>query len=361
MLRAIAVDDEIKALDRLERLVKEEARVDLVGKFMTAQEALNFAAGQSVDIVFLDIEMPFMTGLELAERFYAGNPSIEVIIVTAYDQYALRAFQAHVTGYLLKPLDIADIREQIDHVLRKRLYKTDKSQSNMLIVRCFGQFHCYLSGNGKDVIRWRTAKAEELFALLLHYQGRPVSKEMIMEQLWPEVEPGKAINHFYVTCTYLRNALSDKGLEDILLRERDYYTVDLDRLQCDMLGFVAGLKEISEEVSDLYTAPYFENKPYEWAIKTRTWFQNEYSKHQYRLAEKYAAEGKLREAIEAVTKVLERDPLEEEAVERLISLRLRMEDNESALRVYREYEQRVQKELGLPPSNHLKGLMQKLF
>ena len=98
MLRAIAVDDEERALDRFERVMKEETRVHVVGRFTDASEALEFARRNPLDIAFLDIEMPAMNGLDLAEALNRENPSIEVVFITAFDQYALRAFRAHAIG-----------------------------------------------------------------------------------------------------------------------------------------------------------------------------------------------------------------------------------------------------------------------
>jgi two-component SAPR family response regulator len=75
-------------------------------------------------------------------------------------------------------------------------------------------FHLYGNGNA-SAIRWKTAKAEELFALMIHYQGRVKAKDNLIETLWPEFEPEKSANLFRVTCTYLRSALAEKGFPDI--------------------------------------------------------------------------------------------------------------------------------------------------
>lgn len=104
MFQVIAVDDEQNALNRFERLISQDSRLKLLSTFTKPTEAAEFVKNNQVDIAFLDIEMPGMTGLELAEVLQDYNPYIEIVFVTAYNQYALEAFRAHATGYLLKPL-----------------------------------------------------------------------------------------------------------------------------------------------------------------------------------------------------------------------------------------------------------------
>lgn len=359
MLNAIAVDDEKKALERFARVVGEERRIELIGAFSSVGDAMKFVRSNQVDIAFLDIEMPSGSGLDLAQQLLADNPSMDIVMVTAYDRYALRAFQAHVTGYLLKPVDIADVQEQIDHVIRKRGRTTNVVVHPMLDVHCFGPFHCHPFGRESDVVPFRTAKAEELFAFLLHHQGRPVSKETIIENLWPEADPAKANNHFHVTCTYLRNALAEKGFEDIFIRDRDHYRLNFDRLQCDMMRFLSIVRQLNDDASEIYPAPYFDNKAYDWAVKTRIWFENQYAGHQYRLSDQYAGKGETGKAMEAVERILERNPLEEEAVVRLVRMKLQSGEFAESVRIYRDYEERLRKELGTRPSKFLRDLLNR--
>lgn len=368
MFRVIGVDDEKIALDRFERIMKDDMRVSVIGTFTHVADAIEFVRQNLVDIAFLDIKMPGLNGFELAESLTEENPHIEVVFITAYDQYALRAFQAHAIGYLLKPLDINEIREQIDNLDRKLSYRQETKGSGYLTVRCLGQFLCYTDENCAEPIHWRTAKAEELFALLINYQGKAISKAIIIETLWPEAEPEKAANNFRVTCTYLRNTFADKGITNILLRDRNCYMLNMARLRCDLFLFLSAVGLISllelsalEEASALYAGEYLKNMSYEWAVNTRVWLENEYKKIQYRIANEYQISGENKKACTALKKVLEHDPYEEEAVERLVSLNLQSGDSVSAIKIYREYEQRLLKEIGLSPSNKLRKLIVEIM
>lgn len=111
-LRAYLVDDEPLALRRLARLLRATGRVDIVGSTTDAEAALSFLSAEAVDLLFLDIQMPGMSGFELLSNLESQPP---VIFTTAFDQYALRAFEVNSVDYLLKPIEA----EQLDRTLNK--------------------------------------------------------------------------------------------------------------------------------------------------------------------------------------------------------------------------------------------------
>ncbi|NTV91313.1 MAG: response regulator, partial [Clostridiales bacterium] len=340
IFRIIAVDDEKIALERFERIIAGEERVRLVGKFHQPDDAVEFVKNNPVDIAFLDIEMPGMDGLELSKKLSAGNPGMETIFITAYDSYALRAFQAHAVGYLLKPVDITDITGQIDNLIKKMRLVNDKSQAGVLKVKCFGEFFCRPGLGVGEPMKWRTSKAEELFALLINNRGRPLLRDVIIEELWPDTVADKAANNFRVTCTYLRNTLAEKGFEDMLKRERDSYSINIGEISCDLFIFdyvserraSAETKEL-EDASLLYEGRYLGDKQYEWANKPRLWLENEFKNIQFTLSERYKDMGDLRKACIPLERVLKHDPFEEEAIENLIRLKLLMGESLPAKKV----------------------------
>jgi two-component system, LytTR family, response regulator len=111
-LRAYLVDDEPLALKRLSRLLDRTGRVQIAGSTTSPEEAIQFLAGNTVDALFLDIQMPGMTGFELLGRL-RSQPL--VIFTTAFDQYALDAFEVNSVDYLLKPVE----EQHLDRALTK--------------------------------------------------------------------------------------------------------------------------------------------------------------------------------------------------------------------------------------------------
>ncbi|CNF33710.1 two-component response-regulatory protein YehT [Yersinia enterocolitica] len=104
MLRVIIVDDEQPAREDLRERLSEEHDIEIVAECSNALEAIPAIQRLQPDVIFLDIQMPRINGLELASML---NPEKmpQIVFVTAYDEYAIRAFEEHAFDYLLKPLD----------------------------------------------------------------------------------------------------------------------------------------------------------------------------------------------------------------------------------------------------------------
>lgn len=111
-LRVMIVDDEAHAREGLRLRLRREPDVLVIGEFGDADAALRAIASDSPDVLFLDIEMPGTNGFALLERARAGLLPI-VIFVTAYDQHAVRAFDARALDYLLKPVEQERLRESL--------------------------------------------------------------------------------------------------------------------------------------------------------------------------------------------------------------------------------------------------------
>jgi two-component system LytT family response regulator len=118
-LRALIVDDEALARRRIRRLLAADAHVAVVGECADGASALEAIAALRPDLVFLDVQMPELDGFEVLQRI--GGPDLPAIVfVTAFDRYALRAFDVHAIDYLLKPFTRERFRTALARV-RERL------------------------------------------------------------------------------------------------------------------------------------------------------------------------------------------------------------------------------------------------
>ena len=115
MIRAYVVDDERLAVQRLTRLLDETKRVRIVGGTTDSGEALAFLRANEVDVVFLDVQMPGLTGFELLQEL---DRDVPVVFTTAYDQYALEAFAVNSIDYLLKPIELERLDRALDKLVR---------------------------------------------------------------------------------------------------------------------------------------------------------------------------------------------------------------------------------------------------
>ena len=117
MIRCVVVDDERVILDELCSIIAQTDAV-IAGAFQDPFEALNNIKNLELDMVFLDIEMPGLNGIELARKIANVDPKIQIVFVTAYEQYALKAFEVSAVHYLLKPLTQEKINEAVERVRR---------------------------------------------------------------------------------------------------------------------------------------------------------------------------------------------------------------------------------------------------
>ena len=106
-LKAVLVDDEQLARDELGFLLGQVGGVSVIGQAGNGVEALTTIGRLQPDVVFLDVQMPGLTGFEVARRLIDANAASHIIFVTAYDQHAIEAFEVNAVDYLLKPVDPA--------------------------------------------------------------------------------------------------------------------------------------------------------------------------------------------------------------------------------------------------------------
>jgi two-component system, LytTR family, response regulator len=113
-IRALVVDDEPVARDRLVKLLQQQSDVELIGECSNGVDTVTAIERLSPDLVFLDVQMPEMDGFEVVRALEARDVPA-VVFVTAYDEYALRAFEVHALDYLLKPFSSVRFRATLEH------------------------------------------------------------------------------------------------------------------------------------------------------------------------------------------------------------------------------------------------------
>ena len=119
MLRAVIVDDEAVARRRIRRLLQREPDVTVVAEAADGRTAVQVIREQSPDVVFLDVQMPELDGFGVVAEL--GNHPPTIVFVTAYDEYALRAFEVHALDYLLKPFTPERFADTVARVRARRI------------------------------------------------------------------------------------------------------------------------------------------------------------------------------------------------------------------------------------------------
>lgn len=126
MLRIIAIDDEQLILDHISYIFSQFDEAELVATFLDPHQALEQYGALCPDAVLIDINMPKINGLDFAERIKAMDPAVNILFLTAYDDYAIDAFGVGAVDYLLKPVTASKLKKSLQRI-QSKLYAPVKS------------------------------------------------------------------------------------------------------------------------------------------------------------------------------------------------------------------------------------------
>lgn len=255
-MRVMIVDDERIAIEELYDICVSHRLVDEAVTFDNPADALVFIAqNHDIDIAFLDIEMPIMTGLDLAKRINAINNQTKIIFVTGFKEYAYDAYQVNAIGYILKPYDDDSVFGEIEKAERLSPVVSKKE----ITVKTFGYFDIFV--NQKPVY-FSSSKAKEFIALLVDRQGGAVSTEQAVSALWPDREYDETVQSlFRKMLKSLRASLSDAGISDIFVDVRNQRSIDTSKFSCDYYKFIENPRENVDSFHGEYMEGYAFAKP----------------------------------------------------------------------------------------------------
>lgn len=262
-MKAIIVDDERLGIRQFQMEAEGIEGVEIAGAFSNPLEALDFARDHQVQAAFLDIEMPVMNGLILAQKLREIIPGIVIIFVTGYEQYAMDAFRIKADFYLTKPYDRKDIEEAIE---RARLLSA--RQKNRVYLRTFGRFDMFVDG---QVVHFANNKAKELLALCVDRRGGSLTIWEAADKLWEGREYDDRVKNLYrkaVMC--LRQIFAEYGLEDVFRSNRGECSIDCRKVDCDYYQLLDG--DEKDRKAWLLVEEYMGE--YSWAEETQAVLQS---------------------------------------------------------------------------------------
>ena len=256
-MRTLTVDDRKAVVSMMNRILE---RIDPRGQhtgLTDPQEALNMSREKPFDVAFLDIEMPEMSGIELAEKLQDIHNRINIVFITGHQEYMPQAFALYASGYITKPVTEQAVRDVLEHLrfeIRERPLKPVK-------VQCFGNFEAFCD---EKPIRFSRSKSKELMAYLVDRRGALCSVEMIIATLWPEEDADKTRKSMARTAVMeLAAAFDNIEVEDILIRESGGVGINVSLLDCDYYRYLEGDAQAEREFIGEYMTQY------EFASETR--------------------------------------------------------------------------------------------
>lgn len=333
-MRAIIVDDEPLVLQRLEKMLKELQIFKDIACF-NDYESLNFYNKRhTIDVAFLDIEMPEKNGIMLARELQSKHKNLKIVFITGHDRYAVEAFEIYALDYIMKPITRERLNNTIQRLMKNMtIEKTNSSTIETSILNCLGELHYvdYKKNKKIPLEKWRTKKVKELFLFLVHNRNKVINRDTLIELLWSNIDLEQARVNLHSTIYQIRRTILAYEMNINITRVNGGYKLDLQNILIDVDLFeqtAATLpKEICSDTLDkyisflsLYTGDYLINMDYWWSEGERTRLQNLYFQHAFFLIQFYIENASYTEAIDICIHMQSINPFEENTYHYLISL-----------------------------------------
>ncbi|MCQ2501759.1 MAG: response regulator, partial [Lachnospiraceae bacterium] len=236
-MRFLLVDDEPQARAGLRyAITKLKPQAELV-EAAAGQEALDLVKalqkeGKPIDIAFLDIDMPDMTGIQLAKYLREFLPNLNIIFVSAYDQYGMEAYKIHASGYLLKPVVLDSLREELQHLR----YPIEDEKT--LYFRCFGNFEVLLDG---APLIFKLDKTKEMLAYLFDHRESMCGNNEIMCALW---EDDNHVSYLKQLRKDLTDTFEEVGMGSMLVKKYGKIGLFTNGKQSDIQEWLKGDRSV---------------------------------------------------------------------------------------------------------------------
>lgn len=246
MIRTILVDDMPKARRVLRRMLEKIEGVEIVAEMGNAIEAIQYVETHEVDLVFMDIEMPGMLGMEGTKRISEmENPPL-IIFVTAYMEYMLDAWKTQAIYYIVKPYLQEDVEEAIQKyklIRHKDQRFTSETKDEVVKVSCFPIFRVEKNG---IVVHFSSKRSKELMAYLIHCKGGWVDNADICAHVLEGMDEEKAKNNLRTYIRRLKLTLEAVGAAHIIEQSYGKIRINTENVECDYYQYLVGKTELFE-------------------------------------------------------------------------------------------------------------------
>ncbi|SFM46591.1 Two-component response regulator, SAPR family, consists of REC, wHTH and BTAD domains [Gracilibacillus orientalis] len=330
-MKVCIFDDEPLALEYLAHQLSQLDNMDVL--FTSTEPLIHEHMLKDIDIVFSDIEMLEMNGLELAEKILEYNPSIHIVFVTAHNQYAIEAFEMNALDYLLKPVTVDRLKKTIQRIntTNVSIKSNLRDPSTKLRVNVLGELTFQFCDKTKpEDIRWRTAKSKELFLYLLHYESKVVLKSELVEALWNEIDIDKLYSHLYVSIYNIRHSLRMFNDYIKITNIGDGYLLKLHNVILDKKEWKNQLLENpeitidtleeQEEIMQLYAGSYLNIHDYIWLQGERFELEEMWLHRSKLIADCYNFSNQFEKAISWYLTIIKNRPEDEHAAFSLMKI-----------------------------------------
>lgn len=252
-MKIIAVDDERLALNAITGIIRELEPDSDCESFMSTRKAIAYVEEHAIDIAFLDIEMFDMNGIELAKRLKELCPKVNIIFMTGFSEYAVDAMALRASGYLLKPANRKEVKNELEHLRHPMNLK----KTAHVFIQTFGNFEIFVD---EKPLLFTRSKSKELLAYLVDRKGAGLGNSEIAAVLYEDRAYSRSLkNQVQNAIRFMMEPLKEAGIENIIIRKWNNLALDTSKIECDYYQFIEG--DIAS--INAFTGEYMNN--YSWA------------------------------------------------------------------------------------------------
>jgi len=252
-MNIIAVDDEYLQLIDLEFAIKEAAPEASVLCFENPLVAAEFGSENHIDIAYLDINMPGLSGIDLAKKLKETNPGINIVFATGYDEYAKESYSIKASDYLTKPIKADAVKTSLKH-LRTPI---ETAAPQQLRVQCFGNFDVFMNGK---ILYFPRQKSKEVLAYLVHKRGTSCTTKEICAVIYDgDVNIKSMEKQIQSVISGMKKTLREANVDDIIVKNYNSISIDVSKVDCDFYRFI----EKDPNLTQAFIGEYMTN--YAWA------------------------------------------------------------------------------------------------
>jgi two-component SAPR family response regulator len=368
MLRVLIIDNDTVAVELIEQALVNCGDIGPCNVVTDPVQALRDLESLEPELIFLETEWSRGNrsgkpgalqptnetgGAALIAAIRQSCPQARLIVTASSGAHALEAFTYQVLDYILKPLELPRLERAVNIAVQQ---SRDDAAGARFSIRCLGGFE--VGWENQAPIHWRSEKTRELFACLVHFRGLTLSRDQIIELLWPDLEPDKAAHLLYNGIYYIRKTLAQARIERRQILIDNNYRLTLDGITVDSDAFlpdarrkykVMRLDQLTR-IESLYRGPYLDGTDWKWAENLRYEVENNYRQLLLSLAERYEQTGAWTELEQVLLKAYAHNPFDEIGTVRLLRLYHKLNHRYAAIRHYQAYCRLLREEFDDEPS-----------
>lgn len=319
MVSIILLEDNENNLLRLHNYIKDYKDFEICGMYTKLKDALLYVENKKPDIVFFGARYNYLNETDII-KFIKKVKQFSKLIFVIQEDYDLKFLE-------LKEIEFNPLCSPMSPSVsftRKCPQKNRKRQ-----ITCFGKL-TVVDKNDVTFVKWRTKKVKELFAYLICRHDKKITKDELITILFNGEDKTKALNHLYVTMSYLRKHLKEMGLlrKEFLIKSD--YSLDIIDDICDFVDFERFIVKHSyiddenineaEELTGLYHGMFLEEEDYIWAYDIREFADKKYEELLLMISDYYRERNMMKKAEIALLRILAHNPLSLNAYNQLLDL-----------------------------------------